>query len=182
MADTDVGVADRPRAADFVHAQSMLDSGAPTFREIFPAERITPKRPDFMYGLIPHALIDECWGPGFEWAPRNRDTIERLALRAGFSIVYPEQWSLLEQFRLVASASVVLGEYGSALHSTLFAGPGLTVCALRGTGLHPGFIQSAIGSALGQRTGYLFGEHQDHDVPGGFTVSENVLRDYLMSF
>jgi hypothetical protein len=67
MADSDADTTDRPRATDFIQAQSMLDHDAAPFREIFPAERAAPQPPDFVHGPIPHALIAECWGPGFEW-------------------------------------------------------------------------------------------------------------------
>jgi hypothetical protein len=100
----------------------------------------------------------------------NREAIERIAMDAGLTVVSPETLPLLDQFELIASADLVVGEYGSAMHSTLFAGPGLTVCAMRGKGDHPGFVQSAIGSALGQPTGYLFCEREPDDVAEGYTV------------
>lgn len=109
----------------------------------------------------------------------NREVIERIAMDAGLTVLSPETLPLVEQFRLIAGADLVVGEYGSALHSTLFAGPGLTVCALRGTGGHPGFVQTAIGRALCQPTGYLFCEREPGDAPEGFTVPVDGFRACL---
>lgn len=100
----------------------------------------------------------------------NRDAIERIAMEAGLTVVSPETLPLIEQFNLIASADLVVGEYGSAMHSTLLAGPGLTVCAMRGKGNHPGFVQSAIGRAIGQPTGYLLCEREPGDAPEGYTI------------
>ena len=110
---------------------------------------------------------------------RNRETIERMALGAGYSVVAPEKLPLTTQFRLIGSASVVVGEYSSAMHSSIFSSAGTVVCCLRGSAYHPGFIQSAIGGALRQPTGYVFGE-TDRDNPAqGFTVPEDAFRAAL---
>lgn len=90
-------------------------------------------------------------------ALKNRARVEALALQAGFSLVYPEKLSLIEQVRLFAGAREVIGEYGSALHGSIFSRPDTIICALRGTGGHPGFIQSGMGSVLQHPTGYVFG-------------------------
>ena len=92
---------------------------------------------------------------------QNRDRIEEIAAAAGLEFVYPEGLPLIDQVRLFGEASMIVGEYGSALHGSLFSLPGTTVCALRGSLDHPGFIQSAFGHALGQPTGYVFGETDD---------------------
>ena len=67
---------------------------------------------------------------------------------------------------------MIVGEYGSALHTSLFSRPGTTVCALRGSMGHPGFIQSGFGQALGQPTGYVFGEQVDQSGDGRFVIGE----------
>lgn len=103
---------------------------------------------------------------------RNREAIERIAQDAGLAIVYPEQLPLSEQFRLYAAAKLVVGEYGSSLHCTLFSEPGTIVCALRGSRDHPGFIQTAIGRALYQPTGYVFGVTEPDDPRQAFSVPE----------
>lgn len=102
-------------------------------------------------------------------ACRNRDEIEQIADKAGLAIVYPEQMPLADQIALYASADLVVGEYGSAMHTALFSRPGTVVCGLRGSRLHPGFLQSAMGAALRQPTGYVFGQTHD-DASQTFTL------------
>ena len=103
---------------------------------------------------------------------QNRVRIEEIAIQAGLELVYPESMTLPQQMRLFGEASMIVGEYGSALHNSLFSLPGTTVCALRGSLGHPGFIQSGFGQALGQPTGYVFGEQADQSADGRFFVSE----------
>jgi capsular polysaccharide biosynthesis protein len=109
----------------------------------------------------------------------NRQRIEEIAGAAGLELVHPESLSLLEQVRLFGEASVLVGEYGSALHGSLFSAPGTTVCNLRGSLDHPGFIQSGIGHALRQPTGYVFGETDGQASDGRFTISEAAFAECL---
>ena len=90
----------------------------------------------------------------------NREAIENIALESGFAIISPETLDITEQVILFKGAKYILGEYGSALHGSIFSNPGTVVCALRGSTLHPGFIQSGIGFALRQPTGYVFGQSE----------------------
>ncbi|GAN75977.1 glycosyltransferase family 61 protein [Acidisphaera rubrifaciens] len=109
----------------------------------------------------------------------NRARIETLAAEAGFAIVHPDRLPLIDQVRLFAGARQIIGEYGSALHGTIFAPPGTVVAALRGDGSPvAGFLQSAIGHALGQPTGYVFGRTGD-DPLESFTVEEDAMRRCL---
>ncbi|MDR3529541.1 MAG: glycosyltransferase family 61 protein [Rhodopila sp.] len=110
---------------------------------------------------------------------RNRKRIEELASQAKFSLVSPEKLSLVEQVRLFASAREIMGEYGSALHGSMFSPEGTVVCALRGTGGHPGFIQSGMGTALRQPTGYVFGELDEGDPNYSFQVEEEAVEAAL---
>ena len=109
----------------------------------------------------------------------NRERIEQIAAGFGLEIVHPESMSLTEQIRLFADASLLVGEYGSALHGSLFSRPGTTVCNLRGSLIHPGFIQSGLGHALGQPTGYVFGETDAASPDGRFTIAERDFEDCL---
>jgi capsular polysaccharide biosynthesis protein len=110
----------------------------------------------------------------------NRQQIERTAGAAGFRIVHPEQMSLLDQFAMFDNARQIVGEYGSALHAAIFARPGATVCALRGTGSEiAGFLQSGIGAALDLPTGYVFGPTIAGDRRDSFSVSEAALQSCI---
>lgn len=103
----------------------------------------------------------------------NRERIEYLATEAGFSVVHPEQLTLPDQVRLFQGASRIIGEYGSALHGTIFSPPETIVCALRGSGSPiAGFLQSSIGRALGQPTGYVIGPTREGDRLESFEVAE----------
>jgi capsular polysaccharide biosynthesis protein len=109
--------------------------------------------------------------PGGRWL-RNRDTIEDMAQSAGFEIVQPEKLGVREQIALFRSARQVIGEYGSALHNTIFGGPSLHCCALRGTSHPLGFIQSDLAHAFGQSMSYVFGEADMHAVTYEFEIYE----------
>lgn len=111
----------------------------------------------------------------------NREAIERIAASAGFTIIHPEQMSPAEQFALFANARQIAGDYGSALHTSIFSDRDTAVCALRGTASLPGMVQSAIGEAFGQPTGYVFGDMADNDATESFTVSEHAFEQGLQS-
>ena len=88
---------------------------------------------------------------------RNAAALEEIILRSGFTIIHPELLSLADQVSTFRGARVLMGEYGSALHGSMFAPPGCLVCAIRGTGVHPGFLQSGLCEVLNQPCGYVFG-------------------------
>ena len=108
----------------------------------------------------------------------NRDMFESECAAAGFHIIAPETLPLLEQWRLFADAREIIGEYGSALHGAIFSKPGTIVCGLRGSGMHPGFIQSGIGEQLLQPTGYVFGVNESDD-KGPFHIDRTDLKACL---
>lgn len=109
----------------------------------------------------------------------NRDRIEQMATKSGFELAYPEELSLVDQVKLFASARHVIGEYGSALHGTMFSKPGTIVCALRGNGFHPGFIQSGLGKVMEQPTGYVFGANTGTDLNATFSIPEDAFGTCL---
>jgi len=106
----------------------------------------------------------------------NRDTIERMAEEAGFALVEPETLPILEQIALFAGAGQIIGEYGSALHGSMFAPPGAMVCALRASAFHPGFLQSGVCQAMRQSIGYLFGDAAPNAVEQKFSIDANDFR------
>jgi hypothetical protein len=101
---------------------------------------------------------------------RNRAAIEDAARREGLVVVAPEKLSFAEQVALFGRADRITGEYGSALHNSIFSAPGTIICGLRGTSRHPGFIQSGIAEALRQQTGYVFGDTTGQDVAQRFDI------------
>ena len=110
-----------------------------------------------------------------DWRPfLNQDSIEAMAVEAGFAAIHPERLPLLDQIALFRGARRIAGQYGSGLHATIFSRPGVVVGGLHGQ-LPATFdaLQSGIGERLGQPTGYVFATPQSgQDNPWAITVDE----------
>jgi capsular polysaccharide biosynthesis protein len=100
----------------------------------------------------------------------NREAVEAIAVERGFTLVSPETLTLGAQAALFSGACLLAGEYGSALHGSVFSGRHAVTLGLRGNSRHPSFIQSGLGAALGQHTGYLLGDTTHQDVEQRFAV------------
>ncbi len=87
----------------------------------------------------------------------NRAAIEAIAVARGFSVFHPETMDLAAQVAAFAGARIIAGEYGSALHGSVYAGAGAVTIGLRGNLPHPSFVQSGVAGALGQRAAYVLG-------------------------
>ena len=62
-----------------------------------------------------------------ETGPIRLRLAAQLAAAMGFLVVAPEHLTLTEQIALAARATVLCGPSGSALHLSVFAGPGARV-------------------------------------------------------
>jgi hypothetical protein len=109
----------------------------------------------------------------------NRGAIEHIAASRGLHIIQPGTLPIDAQVEMFGDASLVCGEYGSALHNTVFSAPGTVVCALRGNSLHPSFVQSGLATALNQEVGYLFGDSCGQEVRQRFQVDGTVFEKAL---
>ena len=98
----------------------------------------------------------ESWG-NITRKLENYEEVEGIMGDHGFEIVYPEKLSIAGQAELFASAKIIAGDYGSGLHNTIFSYPMTPVIALRGTELHPGFLQSGLCEIRSQPLSYIFG-------------------------
>ena len=78
----------------------------------------------------------------------DRALFERMATDRGYELVYPERLSLRAQMEIFAEASHVIGEYGSALHNTLFSPTETVVGAIR----CPNDVQLRISALKQQKT------------------------------
>jgi len=107
-------------------------------------------------------------------ALNNADAIERLAERAGLRIVSPERLSIAEQARLFAGASLVVGEYGSALMNAVFCRPGAVVGAI---GCRSQLL-SAIGALGGLRQSFLDPDG-DPEAAAGYRVDPDAFARWL---
>ncbi len=88
---------------------------------------------------------------------RNAYEVQAFFAGRGFEIVYPEMLSIPDQIELFSQTSVIAGEYGTGLHSAVFAPPSAKVIALRANHAHPAFLQSGLCDVLGQDCSYVFG-------------------------
>jgi capsular polysaccharide biosynthesis protein len=109
----------------------------------------------------------------------NRQAIEKIAADRGYALVRPETLSMVDQMNMFSRAESIVGEYGSALHGSLFAPSKTVVCALRATAHHPGFLQSGLCQAMGQKIGYVFGAAGWHDVEQEFSIPEDDFKTAL---
>ncbi|MFB7250220.1 DUF563 domain-containing protein [Microbacterium sp. NPDC056234] len=57
----------------------------------------------------------------------NGNDVDRVFADRGFTVIYPETLSVLEQIRLARAAPIIAGVAGSALHLSVFAKPGARV-------------------------------------------------------
>ena len=111
----------------------------------------------------------------------NLRELEEIAVQEGLTAVYPEDYPFEGQIALFRGATMVVGEYGSALHNALFSPRGTLVFALNWINA----CQSRIARLRGHRIGYVlpssgaevvysFGAPFRH-----YTVDPAVFRDRL---
>jgi SAM-dependent methyltransferase len=113
----------------------------------------------------------------------NRAAIEQIAAEAGFKIYRPETFSLLDQLATFASATSIVGEYGSGLHASIFAPPEIAVFALRSNAMFPGFLQSGLCQVMNQKIAYILGAAGKDDFGyQEFMISEHDFKIGLQWF
>lgn len=81
----------------------------------------------------------------------NAAEIEGIAQAHGLTVIAPETLSLAEQVRMFANATLIVGEFGSAMHNALFSPRSATVLCLNWINA----LQSRIAQFKEQRIGYL---------------------------
>jgi capsular polysaccharide biosynthesis protein len=81
----------------------------------------------------------------------NQAEIEGIAVSEGLELVKPETLPICEQIALFASAELLVGEFGSAMHNALFSPRGTRVFCLNWIN----GVQSRIAQLKEQRVGYL---------------------------
>ena len=90
-------------------------------------------------------------GPSANRPFRQRDFFEQQARRRGFDVIRPEELNLSDQIATLSQASALIGEYGSALHGSVFAGPGTVVGCIG----HWNAVQMRLSDVLEQQGVYL---------------------------
>ncbi len=81
----------------------------------------------------------------------NQSQIEEIAAQEGLTLFTPEQLPIAEQIRAFASADLVVGEFGSAMHGTLFSPPRTRVLCLNWIN----GMQSRVAQLKRQDVGYI---------------------------
>lgn len=113
----------------------------------------------------------------------NLAEIEQIAQEQGLKIIRPETLSVPEQIAHFANAQLIVGEFGSAMHNTLFSPSGARVFCLNWMNA----LQSYIGRLKRQHVGYLL---PSSGVPAtyaldqprvGYHIDPDVFRDCLIS-
>jgi capsular polysaccharide biosynthesis protein len=103
-----------------------------------------------------------------------------MAVAAGFTVLQPERLPFAEQVQHFAAARCIIGEYGSALHGSIFFQPGTVVCGLKEASANRlSFLQSGIGAVLDQPTGYVHCEPVVGDSIGSFRVPPDAFSKCL---
>lgn len=87
----------------------------------------------------------------------NADEVERFFLSRGFERVCPDDMSLAEQIEAFSHAAVIAGATGAGFANMVFAPREATVIILYYAGV-PHQYFSSLGSSIGQRVIYVFGE------------------------
>jgi capsular polysaccharide biosynthesis protein len=112
----------------------------------------------------------------------NRTALEALFRDAGYQIIHPQDLSEKEQIALYATASHLAGEYGSALHNSVFCPPGTEVICLH----HPAasiWIQEQLCRAYSQHcvplAGRVVGDQEQPHWRGEWEVDLETLRTRL---
>lgn len=98
---------------------------------------------------------------------------EIAAKEFGFALIAPESFPWRTQLGLFRNAKIVVGEFGSGLHSTLFSRPGTVVGSI---GL-ASMGQSMIGALRQQHNAYL---RTERDEDGSYVIDEDLFRLFLM--
>lgn len=121
--------------------------------------------------------------------PRRRlpdfNSMESIAIKNGFQIIYPENLTLQQQIRVFVNAKYIVGEFGSGLHNSIFSPEESKVISIN----YINECQSRIGNLFNQSVGYILsadGRRLGH-VPTendlqNFKIDLNEFEDKLRQF
>ena len=112
---------------------------------------------------------------------RNEDAVEELVTQAGYQVVYPETLSLVEQIRLFAAATRIVGPSGSGMLNAVFSRAGSKVLDIESfsvTVRQHAKVYSSTGKAYAFCFGYFDGSHPTPNV-APWSVDLDVLRSGL---
>ena len=109
----------------------------------------------------------------------NRDVIETIARAAGYTVIDPALQPVTDQLALFYGATRIVGEYGSGLHTSIFAPAGSMVICLRGPNHTAGVLQNGLARACGHKIGYIFGEAIPSSPIEAYSISKDLFQQAL---
>lgn len=89
---------------------------------------------------------------------RNANSVEKIFLDKGYSMIYPEDYSIREQVALFSGAREVAGYAGSGMFSLMFAGEPKDLVLVIGSESYDAVNEYLIASVVGGRFAYVWGE------------------------
>ncbi len=104
--------------------------------------------------------------PGFHHWMLNAEEVRSTAESFGFEVYLPQHRPLQEQIETFASARVLVGDYGSALHNSLFSPPSTCVLAFNWVTQ----IQARIAQLRDQHFGFQLGDSHEPLVGVGYRM------------
>ncbi|AYM85578.1 glycosyltransferase family 61 protein [Pseudoalteromonas agarivorans] len=110
----------------------------------------------------------------------NINEVESYLKINGYQVIYPENYTLEEQYLLYSNISTVIAEDGSALHNTIFMGDKVNICCLRSE-TNMSLIQGALCNVNKQKITYLLGSNVDEGMErmSNYTIDINYLTEFL---
>ena len=113
----------------------------------------------------------------------NREEVSEMILSYGFTEIFPEDYSLEEQLKLYKNAELMVGEFGSALHNSLFSSKDLKVISLQSSHI-PLLVQWGICNIKGQSCSLIFGETTEirRSINSDFLIDLEMLDQALSNY
>jgi hypothetical protein len=90
---------------------------------------------------------------------KNRSEIESCAISLGFEIRYPEIMAWEDQIKMFSSASIVIGEFGSLTHNSIFMPKNSALLVLAHSKIN--LLQTSISNISSSKLDYIFAEKEN---------------------
>lgn len=103
----------------------------------------------------------------------NEDEAFDLCREHGYTRVYPEEFSFIDQVKMFARATHIVGVFGASLTNMMWSEPGCRVCALTPT-ISEDYFFWDLASIVGHRYSAIFGASLDPNL-------KNVHQDFMIS-
>ena len=103
----------------------------------------------------------------------RRDEFEAQARSEGYEVVDPQILPISDQIGLFRSAAVIIGEYGSALHNSVFSGSSTIFGVLNA----PGVEQTRLCAAFGQQIAFVIGSNDGSG--GSWSLTDEQLASFF---